>query len=233
MATVMRRYIERVGDGDDGGGDGDDVTVDDSVTLTFQQRCKTRLRVTLDATGVDAGIQLPRGLVLRDGDVLRSDDAHAIRIIAADEKVSTVRVGDGDVPGDGGDDGGIHPRHPRSPHSRHPRSPLSGGGDGDASGDGNNGTGSMALARAAYHLGNRHLAVQIGPGWLRYLADHVIDDMLRAHGFCITHEHAPFDAEGGAYSIGGGHGHSHGDGDRHGDGDGRGDGDGHGHHHRA
>jgi len=210
MATVMRRYIERVGDGDDGG-DGDDVTVDDTVTLTFQQRCKTRLRVTLDAAGVDAGIQLPRGLVLRDGDVLRSDDAHAIRIIAADEKVSTVRVG----------------------HLRHPRSPLSGGGDGDASGEGNNGTGSMALARAAYHLGNRHLAVQIGPGWLRYLADHVIDDMLRAHGFCVTHEHAPFDAEGGAYSIGGGHGHSHGDGDRHGDGDGRGDGDGHGHHHRA
>jgi len=179
MATVMRRYIERVGDGDD-------VTVDDTVTLTFQQRCKTRLRVTLDATGDDAGIQLPRGLVLRDGDVLRSDDAHAIRIIAADEKVSTVRVGDGD-------------------------------------GEDNNGTGTMALARAAYHLGNRHLAVQIGPGWLRYLADHVIDDMLRAHGFCVTHEHAPFDAEGGAYSIGGGHG----------DGEGHGDGDGHGHHRRA
>jgi len=174
MATVMRRYIERVGDGDDG-----DFTVSDTVTLTFQQRCKTRLRVTLDATGDDAGIQLPRGLVLRDGDVLRASDAHAIRIIAADEKVSTVRVGDGDVPGDG-----------------------------------NNGTGSMALARAAYHLGNRHLAVQIGPGWLRYLADHVIDEMLRAHGFCITHEHAPFDAEGGAYQIGGGHGHGDGEGHR-------------------
>ena len=34
------------------------------------------------------------------------------------------------------------------------------------------------LARTAYHLGNRHVALQIGPGWLRYLHDHVLDDMV-------------------------------------------------------
>ena len=39
-----------------------------------------------------------------------------------------------------------------------------------------------ALARAAYHLGNRHVPLQIGDGWLRYLHDHVLDDMVRGLG---------------------------------------------------
>jgi urease accessory protein len=55
------------------------------------------------------------------------------------------------------------------------------------------------LARAAYHLGNRHVAVQIGPGWLRYPQDHVLDDMLRGLGFELSVELQPFEPEGGAY----------------------------------
>lgn len=62
-----------------------------------------------------------------------------------------------------------------------------------------------ALARAAYHLGNRHVAVQIGDGWLRYLHDHVLDDMVRALGLPVALDRAPFEPEAGAY----GHGHSH------------------------
>ena len=40
----------------------------------------------------------------------------------------------------------------------------------------------LMLARAGYHLGNRHVALQIGAGWLRYQHDHVLDDMLRGFG---------------------------------------------------
>jgi len=66
-----------------------------------------------------------------------------------------------------------------------------------------------ALARAAYHLGNRHVPVQIGDGWLRYLHDHVLDDMVRALGLPVAFHHAPFEPEAGAYGHAHGHGHEH------------------------
>jgi urease accessory protein len=67
------------------------------------------------------------------------------------------------------------------------------------------------LARGAYHLGNRHVALQIGPLWLRYGHDHVLDDMVRGLGFTVVVEEAPFEPEGGAYHAhGGDHGHTHG-----------------------
>ena len=56
------------------------------------------------------------------------------------------------------------------------------------------------LARAAYHLGNRHTPVQVGEGWLRYLADHVLDAMVRGLGIEPAPEEAPFEPEPGAYS---------------------------------
>jgi len=61
-----------------------------------------------------------------------------------------------------------------------------------------------SLARAAYHLGNRHVALQVGEGWIRYLHDHVLDDMVRGLGFEVVIESAPFEPEAGAYG-----GHSH------------------------
>ena len=68
----------------------------------------------------------------------------------------------------------------------------------------------LTLARASYHLGNRHVALQIGPGWLRYCHDHVLDDMLRGFGLEVKAELAPFEPEGGAYvSTHHAHGHSH------------------------
>jgi urease accessory protein len=71
----------------------------------------------------------------------------------------------------------------------------------------------LALMRASYHLGNRHVALQIGPGWLRYQHDHVLDEMVRGLGLDVRVEEAPFEPEAGAY---GGHSaltshiHSHG-----------------------
>jgi urease accessory protein len=64
------------------------------------------------------------------------------------------------------------------------------------------------LARAAYHLGNRHVALQIGGHWLRYQHDHVLDDMVRGLGFTVEIEQAPFEPEAGAYGAGS-HQHQH------------------------
>lgn len=67
------------------------------------------------------------------------------------------------------------------------------------------------LARAAYHLGNRHVPLQIGPGWLRYQHDPVLDAMVAGLGLRVTVEAAPFEPEDGAYASGeiGHHDHDH------------------------
>jgi urease accessory protein len=132
-----------------------------TLTLPFELRQKSRLRVTLD-DGRAAGLMLDRGQVLRGGDCLRAQDGTVIAVRAAPEAVSTLTHAD-----------------------------------------------PLELARAAYHLGNRHVSLQVGKGWLRYLHDHVLDDMVRAMGLHVTRESTPFEPEAGAYH---GHGHSHGHG---------------------
>jgi urease accessory protein len=59
---------------------------------------------------------------------------------------------------------------------------------------------ACALAQAAYHLGNRHVAVQIGDGFLRLGENHVLEEMLRGLGATLTIVEAPFEPEAGAYS---------------------------------
>lgn len=59
-----------------------------------------------------------------------------------------------------------------------------------------------ALARAAYHLGNRHCPVEIGEGVVRFTADHVLAEMLRGIGFAVAAISAPFEPEAGAYAAG-------------------------------
>lgn len=69
----------------------------------------------------------------------------------------------------------------------------------------------LLLARACYHLGNRHVALQIKEGRLRYQHDHVLDDMLRGLGLEPGFAEAPFEPEPGAYGGSAhGHGQSHG-----------------------
>jgi urease accessory protein len=68
------------------------------------------------------------------------------------------------------------------------------------------------LAQVAYHLGNRHVALEIGTGWVRYLADHVLDEMVAQLGLAVIHHDEPFEPEAGAY---GGHEHAHGAETRH------------------
>ena len=136
--------------------------VNATLTLPFEQRTKSRLRVTLD-DGSTAGLFLERGSTLRDGDCVASEDGIAVRVRAAAEKVSTVRCDD-----------------------------------------------PLLFARACYHLGNRHVPLQIAADLLRYQHDHVLDDMLRGLGLEVTVEEAPFEPEPGAYSEHGtGHSHAH------------------------
>ena len=58
-----------------------------------------------------------------------------------------------------------------------------------------------ALARAAYHLGNRHVPVQVGPDWLRIAYDHVLERMLQGMGATLATLEAPFEPEAGAYGA--------------------------------
>jgi urease accessory protein len=71
--------------------------------------------------------------------------------------------------------------------------------------------GHAALLRAAYHLGNRHVPLEIGVDWLRLGFDPVLRDMLIGLGVGVVEEQAPFEPEGGAYQGGQGHHHGHGD----------------------
>ena len=66
----------------------------------------------------------------------------------------------------------------------------------------------LELLRAAYHLGNRHVALEVRAGELRLLADPVLADLLRQRGLWLEAQLAPFLPEGGAYAAAG-HAHSH------------------------
>jgi urease accessory protein len=70
------------------------------------------------------------------------------------------------------------------------------------------------LIRIAWHLGNRHLPVQLVGEYIRIRADHVIGEMVEGLGGHVERIQAPFDPEAGAYA-GGAHHHHHGDDDDH------------------
>ncbi|MCK3188047.1 urease accessory protein UreE [Escherichia coli] len=132
-----------------------------SVTLPVDMRVKSRIKVTLN-DGRQAGLLLPRGLLLRDGDILSNENGDEfIKVIAADEAVSVVRCAD-----------------------------------------------PFMLAKACWHLGNRHVPLQIMPGELRYHHDHVLDYMLRQFGLDVDFAHLPFEPEAGAYASKS-HAHNH------------------------
>ena len=65
------------------------------------------------------------------------------------------------------------------------------------------------LTRAAYHLGNRHVPIELKPDHLKIEPDHVLADMLRAMHLIVHETSGPFEPEGGAYGSHGGHAHGH------------------------
>lgn len=91
------------------------------------------------------------------------------------------------------------------------------------------------LARAAYHLGNRHVPLEITPTCLFYQHDHVLDGLVHELGLHARSVERPFEPEPGGYAGGHRHGHEHehgnGHGHEHGGGHEHGDGHAHGHGH--
>jgi urease accessory protein len=75
----------------------------------------------------------------------------------------------------------------------------------------------LSFAKACYHMGNRHVPMEIGEQWLRFQPDHVLEEMVELFGLECRHHDGMFNPENGAYHGGGGHSHgshSH-DGDSH------------------
>lgn len=122
------------------------------LVLPFDTRSRSRFRAELD-TGEPVAVMMVRGQVLRGGDRLLADDGRIVAIVAAAERVTTVRAPD-----------------------------------------------ARLLARAAFHLGNRHVCLQIGQDWLRYSHDHVLDEMVAGLGLEVSVEDQPFEPETGAYT---------------------------------
>jgi len=71
------------------------------------------------------------------------------------------------------------------------------------------------LTRAAYHLGNRHVPIELAPDHLKIEPDHVLADLLRAMGLAVLETRAAFEPEAGAYATPGSPTHSHGAGQPH------------------
>ncbi|CAM3972253.1 urease accessory protein UreE [Vibrio neonatus] len=68
---------------------------------------------------------------------------------------------------------------------------------------------TLLLMRVAYHLGNRHVPLQVTADWVRYQHDHVLDEMVQGLGATVTVESAPLEPESGAYGGRSGGGHHH------------------------
>jgi urease accessory protein len=135
------------------------------VSLDWDVRQKSRFDAT-DSGGRSIGVFLPRGTVVRGGDVLVAEDGSLIRVVAAPQAV-------------------LHISH--CPQHGTP----------------------FDLTRAAYHLGNRHVPIELKPDHLKIEPDHVLADMLRAMHLIVRTDTLAFEPEGGAYSAQG-HEHAHG-----------------------
>ena len=118
------------------------------LALTFDARQKSRQRARL-VSGEEVAVKLPRGEILRGGDLITASDGRVIEVVALPEKLAHIESDD--------------------------------------------------LVRVAYHLGNRHVPVQVGRGFVRIASDHVLEDLARKLGARVSHVEAPFEPEGGAY----------------------------------
>ena len=130
------------------------VEVKDRLVLAFDERAKSKLRTKLES-GAEVALDLPRGEVLRGGDLVTASDGRVVEVVSRPENLLHIETAE--------------------------------------------------LARVAYHLGNRHVPVQVGRDFLRIAADHVLEDMVKKLGAKVSSVEAPFEPESGAYA--GGHRH--------------------------
>ena len=141
------------------------------VELDWDVRQKSRFDAT-DSLGRTLGVFLPRGSVVRGGDVLVAEDGSLILVHAAAQPVLVVK------------------------HCSEHGSPFD-------------------LLRAAYHLGNRHVQLELKADHLKLEPDHVLADMLRQMHLIVNEAQVAFEPESGAYAASGsahahaGHDHGH------------------------
>ena len=125
------------------------------LELDWDVRQKSRFDAT-DSAGRHLGVFLPRGTVVRGGDVLVAEDGSLIKVIAAPQAVLKI----------------THCQNHGTPYD---------------------------LIRAAYHLGNRHVPIELKPDHLKIEPDHVLADMLRAMHLIVNAVTEAFEPESGAY----------------------------------
>ncbi|MSQ57082.1 MAG: urease accessory protein UreE [Limnohabitans sp.] len=135
------------------------------VLLDWDVRQKSRFEAT-DSSGRQVGVFLPRGTLVRGGDVLVGEDGSLLKIEAAPQPV-------------------LHITHCTQHGS------------------------VFDLTRAAYHLGNRHVPIELRANHLKIEPDHVLADMLRAMYLIVNAVDEPFEPEAGAYASEHAHGHDH------------------------
>ncbi|WP_299414568.1 urease accessory protein UreE [Acaryochloris sp. IP29b_bin.148] len=122
-----------------------------TLALTAEERTRSRHKFQT-AEGQTVFLQLSRGTILYNGDLLKSESDTVLRIIARSEPVLTVQAAT-----------------------------------------------SLDLLRGAYHLGNRHVPLEITPTCLRLTPDPVLQKMLEQLGLDVTEDMHPFQPEAGAY----------------------------------
>ena len=129
-----------------------------TLELDWDIRQKSRFDCT-DSLGRQLGVFLPRGTVVRGGDVLVAEDGSMVRVQAAPQAVLRITA--------------------CTAHGT-----------------------PFDLTRAAYHLGNRHVPLELKPDHLKIEPDHVLVDMLRSMHLIVNAVEEAFEPEGGAYSAG-------------------------------
>jgi urease accessory protein len=135
-----------------------------TIELDWDVRQKSRFDA-MDSLGRQLGVFLPRGTLVRGGDVLVAEDGSMVKVIAASQSVLRITA------------------------CKNHGSPFD-------------------LTRAAYHLGNRHVPIELQPDHLKIEPDHVLADMLRAMHLIVNEVSEAFEPEGGAYSSAG-YAHAH------------------------
>jgi urease accessory protein len=136
-----------------------------TLTLDWDTRQKSRFDAT-DSQGRLLGVFLPRGVVVRGGDVLVAEDGSLVRVQAAAQAVLRITA--------------------CTEHGS-----------------------AFDLTRAAYHLGNRHVPIELQPDHLKIEPDHVLAEMLRAMHMTVVAVSEPFEPENGAYDAHGASSHAH------------------------
>jgi len=134
------------------------VEVRGQLKLPFEARQKGRLETRL-VSGEAVSLILPRGEILRGGDLVTASDGRVIEVLAGPEELLHVEC-----------------------------------------------AGAADFAMAAYQLGNRHVPMQVGDGFLRVAVDQGLEELLTQLGAKVSRTQAPFEPEAGAHA--GGH-HQH------------------------